>query len=85
MTATVTKLPTSSAPAHLSAEAKVWWKKLRDEYSSDDEAGRLLLQVALEAFMPIKYRHQRRSRKPKGPGAINLLLVLWRPLDGLTR
>jgi P27 family predicted phage terminase small subunit len=50
MTANVVKLPTSSAPAHLSAEAKQWWRLLRDEYSLDDQAGRLLLQVALEAF-----------------------------------
>jgi P27 family predicted phage terminase small subunit len=50
MTASVVKLPTSNAPAHLSAEAKAWWQRLRDEYSLDDEAGRLLLQCALEAF-----------------------------------
>lgn len=38
------------APAHLSREAKAWWRKLTSEFRLDDTAGRLLLQTALEAF-----------------------------------
>ena len=38
------------APKPLSTEAARWWRKLVDEYSVDDVAGRLLLMVALEAF-----------------------------------
>jgi len=34
----------------LSAEAKRWWRRITAEYALDDEAGRLLLQTALEAF-----------------------------------
>lgn len=37
-------------PKQLSREAKAWWRKLSDEYCLDDEAGKLLLQTALEAF-----------------------------------
>ncbi|HSA69077.1 MAG TPA: phage terminase small subunit P27 family [Burkholderiales bacterium] len=50
MTANVVKLMRGDAPTHLSPEAKAWWKRLRDEYALDDEAARLLLLVALEAF-----------------------------------
>ena len=39
-----------SAPKHLSAEAKRWWKRLLEEYEIDDEGGFLLLQTGLEAF-----------------------------------
>lgn len=46
----VLKLPASDAPEHLSAEARLWWKRLRAEYALDDEAARLLLQTALEAL-----------------------------------
>ncbi|ANO50843.1 P27 family phage terminase small subunit [Woeseia oceani] len=37
-------------PATLTDEAASWWAKLVDEYAIDDDAGRLLLQTALEAF-----------------------------------
>ena len=40
----------SSTPEHLSSEAGGWWKRITEEYSIDDDAGRLLLQTALEAF-----------------------------------
>lgn len=40
----------SAAPEHLSAEARDWWHRITTEYSLDDDAGRLLLQTALEAF-----------------------------------
>ncbi len=39
-----------SAPKHLSPEAATWWGRLTGEYQLDDDAGRLLLQTALEAF-----------------------------------
>jgi P27 family predicted phage terminase small subunit len=38
------------APSHLSREARAWWRKLTTEYAIEDEAGRLLLATALEAF-----------------------------------
>ncbi len=38
------------APKTLSREAARWWRKLIAEYIIEDEAGRLLLMVALEAF-----------------------------------
>lgn len=37
-------------PKHLSQEARRWWRRITDEYAIEDEAGRLLLQTALEAF-----------------------------------
>ncbi|WP_346433172.1 P27 family phage terminase small subunit [Natronospira bacteriovora] len=37
-------------PENLSPEAADWWSRLVTEYALDDDAGRLLLQVALEAF-----------------------------------
>lgn len=40
----------NSPPEHLSDEAQRWWSALTTEYALDDEAGRLLLQTALEAF-----------------------------------
>jgi P27 family predicted phage terminase small subunit len=43
-------LKKSTAPNHLSADAKSWWRKLQAEYDISDDAGRLLLQTALEAF-----------------------------------
>jgi P27 family predicted phage terminase small subunit len=50
MTAKVVPIPSNAAPAQLSGEARAWWAKLVDEYGIVDEAGRLLLLVALEAF-----------------------------------
>lgn len=38
------------APKSLSREAPRWWRKLIAEYVIEDEAGRLLLMVALESF-----------------------------------
>lgn len=40
----------SSAPKHLSPEASVWWSKLTAEFFIGDDAGKLLLQTALESF-----------------------------------
>ena len=40
----------TAPPKQLSGEAQGWWRKLCDEYVLDDEAGKLLLQTALEAF-----------------------------------
>jgi len=37
-------------PSTLSKEAKSWWLKLTEEYALDDQAGLLLLMVAMEAF-----------------------------------
>ncbi|HET7675205.1 MAG TPA: hypothetical protein VFL54_06750, partial [Gammaproteobacteria bacterium] len=39
-----------SAPKHLTPEAADWWQRLTKEYDLGDDAGRLLLQTALEAF-----------------------------------
>ncbi|RIK36221.1 MAG: phage terminase small subunit P27 family [Chloroflexi bacterium] len=38
------------APKHLSREAKLWWRRLIDEYGIDDNAGLLLVQTAMESF-----------------------------------
>jgi len=38
-----------SAPK-LSTEARQWWKRLTTEFSIEDDAGRLILQTALESF-----------------------------------
>lgn len=38
------------APKHLSTPAKDWWRRIMQEFEIEDEAGRLLLQTALEAF-----------------------------------
>ncbi|MCF8025669.1 MAG: phage terminase small subunit P27 family [Desulfobacteraceae bacterium] len=43
-------MTTPKAPKTLSKEAAGWWRKLQAEYSIEDEAGRLLLQTALESF-----------------------------------
>jgi len=48
-----------SAPEHLSDEAQGWWAAIVTEYSLDDEAGRLLLQTALEAFDRMKSAQRR--------------------------
>ncbi len=37
-------------PRKLSAEAKKWWRRITTSYEIDDDAARLLLQTALEAF-----------------------------------
>jgi P27 family predicted phage terminase small subunit len=39
-----------TTPKTLSKEAASWWRKLQAEYDISDEAGRLLLQTALESF-----------------------------------
>jgi hypothetical protein len=36
--------------AHLSVDARRWWRKLIEEYDIDDPAGLLLLQTGMEAF-----------------------------------
>jgi P27 family predicted phage terminase small subunit len=40
----------ASPPKHLSSEAKRLWTKLQSDFVIDDEAGKLILQSALEAF-----------------------------------
>lgn len=50
MSAKVVPIPTTSAPGHLSPEAKSWWARLTAEHELDDAAGRLLLLTALESF-----------------------------------
>lgn len=40
----------TKAPKSLTREAATWWRAIQREYSIDDEAGRLLLQTAFEAF-----------------------------------
>ena len=40
----------ASAPKHLTPEARRWWRQLAGEYEIEDEAGLLLLGVAMEAF-----------------------------------
>jgi phage terminase small subunit len=39
-----------TAPAHLSADSQARWRRIMAEFSITDEAGRLLLQKALENF-----------------------------------
>ncbi len=43
-----TKAP--PAPKPLSAEARTWWRRLTVEYGISDQAGLMVLQIALEAF-----------------------------------
>jgi P27 family predicted phage terminase small subunit len=40
----------NSPPDELSKEAKTWWRRLVDEYAIEDQAGHLLLQMALQSF-----------------------------------
>lgn len=40
----------SKPPKRLSVEAQEWWRNLLEEYGIEDEAGRLLLQTAMEAL-----------------------------------
>ena len=42
------------APAHLSDEARRWWRELQKEYAIGDAAGLLLLQTACEAHDRMK-------------------------------
>ena len=44
------KTSTPRPPKGISEEAKAWWKAITTEYAVDDEAGRLLLETALQAF-----------------------------------
>ena len=44
----------SEAPGHLSDDARLWWKRITAEFDISDDAGRLLLQTALEAFDRMK-------------------------------
>jgi len=37
-------------PPHLSREGKKWWQLITTEYRLDDQAGKLLLQTAMESF-----------------------------------
>jgi len=38
------------APKHLSAEARRWWRRLKEEYGIQDAGGLLLLLTAMESF-----------------------------------
>jgi hypothetical protein len=38
------------APAHLSAEAKNWWRRIHEENEIGDQSGLLILATALESF-----------------------------------
>ena len=40
----------SQPPKHLSREAGNWWNRIVSEYCLDDQAGKLLLQTAMESF-----------------------------------
>ena len=40
----------STAPKHLSTEARRWWDRIAGEYDLGEDHGPLLLQTALEAF-----------------------------------
>jgi len=42
------------APKHLTKEARQWWEKITNEYDITDQAGRLLLQTAMEAHDRLK-------------------------------
>jgi phage terminase small subunit len=44
------KLMTNKPPRGLSPEARAWWNRIVEEFNVEDQAGRLLLQTALEAF-----------------------------------
>ena len=44
----------TSAPRHLSAEARRLWSKLSADFVIDDQAGKLILQSALEAYDRVK-------------------------------
>lgn len=44
------KNSTPSPPKGLSREACRWWRRLSGEYEIGDDAGRLILATALEAF-----------------------------------
>ncbi len=52
-------------PAHLSAEARRWWRALMQEFTIDDEAGRLLLMLACESFD--RMRQAQRQIEADGP------------------
>jgi len=41
-------------PKSLSAEAKKWWRMLSEQFEIDDAAGRLLLQVSMEALDSVR-------------------------------
>ena len=43
-------MSTPKPPKHLSRESRAWWNSLADEYDIQDQAGRLILQTAMEAF-----------------------------------
>jgi P27 family predicted phage terminase small subunit len=44
------KRATLPPPAHLTAEAKSWWKQIHEESAIEDRPGLLILATALEAF-----------------------------------
>jgi P27 family predicted phage terminase small subunit len=46
----VTAKRSGKVPTGLSAEAKRWWRRLREEYGIQDSAGLLLLEQALRSF-----------------------------------
>lgn len=54
-----------SPPKHLSDEAKKWWCALVREFVIEDEAGRLLLLLAMESFD--RMRQAQRQIEADGP------------------
>jgi P27 family predicted phage terminase small subunit len=47
-------LKKSTPPKGLSAEARRWWNRIMADYEISDDAGKLLLQTALECFDRMK-------------------------------
>ena len=43
-----------TAPKHLSAAAKKWWRLIQTDYEITDPGGLLLLQTAMESFDRLK-------------------------------
>lgn len=53
----------SKPPKRLSREAQGWWLRLQGEYGIEDEAGRLLLMTAMEAFDRMRLAQNAVKRK----------------------
>ena len=54
----------SKPPAHLSREAKAWWKKLCSEFELGDSTAQILLESALSSFD--KWQSARRVLSKEG-------------------
>jgi P27 family predicted phage terminase small subunit len=44
------KSQSKSAPRHLSAEARAWWKRIVENFEIDDDSGLLILRTAMESL-----------------------------------